>query len=330
MENVLDGYQIVAVDPIHQMEDAHLPKRSSDVAAYVNVIYGCNERCTYCVVPHTRGVEQSRTKEAIVGEIEALVASGYKEVTLLGQNVDSWGRDFSPKQRFSSLLTAVAKIPGLKRVRFLTSHPKYISERVILAVKENSNLMPCFYFPFQHGDNLVLQNMRRGYTRERYLDIVKKIRFHIPDAAIIADCIVGFPGETEEQFENSLDLMRAVKFEQVMTAAYSPRPNTPAADWQDQTSQDVKTRRLETINRLAAEHALERSERFVGRAMPVLVEDVNVRRPTQLVGRNEHSRLVYFEGNYRKLKGKIVKIKITEARAYSLTGEIVCESKTRQ
>ena len=183
--------------------------------------------------------------------------------------------------------------------------------------------MPCFYFPFQSGDNEVLKNMRRGYTRERYLDIVDKIRLHLPDATIIADCIVGFPGETNEQFERTLDLMRIVKFDQIMTAAYSPRPSTPAADWGNQLPEEVKQFRLEMINRLASEHALERSKRFLGRTMKVLVEDVNVKRPSQVVGRNEHSRLVFFDGDYVELKGNIVEVKITEARPYSLTGKLV-------
>ena len=192
-----------------------LPRRKSDITAWVNVIYGCNERCTYCVVPNTRGVEQSRTLEAIVGEITQLVALGYREVTLLGQNVDSWGRDMTPKQKFADLLTAAGNVPGIERVRFLTSHPKYMSERVIAAVAATPTLMPCFNVPFQSGDDDVLRSMRRGYTRQRFLDIVQSIRAVLPDAAITADCIVGFPGETEEQFQRTLSLMDEVKFEQV-------------------------------------------------------------------------------------------------------------------
>ena len=322
LDAAMDGNQVVATDPAYQSEDILPAHRRSDLTAYVNTIYGCNERCTYCVVPNTRGVEQSRTKEAIVSEVEALVAAGYREVTLLGQNIDSWGRDFSPKQRFADLLTAVGKVEGIDRVRFLTSHPKYMSKRVIAAVAENSRLMPCFNIPFQSGDDEVLRNMRRGYSRKRFLGIVKAIREMIPDAAITADSIVGFPGETEEQFQQTLDLMEEVHFESVNTAAYSPRPNTPAAEWTGQLSEEVKRDRLARINRLGAEHALERSSRFLNRIQEVLVEEVNLKRPAQVVGRNEHGRLVFFEGNISELKGKIVPVHITEARSYSLTGEI--------
>lgn len=211
LSKVYEGHQLVATDPAIQTEDSFPAIRNSDITAYVNVIYGCNERCTYCVVPNTRGVEQSRSKDAIVQEVTDLIAAGYKEVTLLGQNIDSWGRDMNPKQRFADLLAAVAEVPGLQRLRFLTSHPKYMSRRVIETVARYPQvIMPCFNVPFQSGSNEVLKQMRRGYTRERYLEIVRNIRSLCPDAAITADCIVGFPGETEEQFQETLTLMEEV------------------------------------------------------------------------------------------------------------------------
>jgi len=232
-----------------------------------------------------------------------------------------------PKQRFADLLTAVASVPGIRRVRFLTSHPKYMSERVIMAIRDNLALCNCINLPFQSGDNEVLKNMRRGYTRERYLEIISVIRQEIPDAAITTDVIVGFPGETDEQFENTLSLMQTVKFDLVNSAAYSPRPNTPSADWTNQVSEQTKRYRLEKLNRLANDHALERSQRFLGRILQVLVEDINIKRPSQVVGRNEHSRLVFFEGDFSSLKGKIVDVEITEARAYSLSGQLVIVEK---
>jgi tRNA-2-methylthio-N6-dimethylallyladenosine synthase len=199
-----------------------------------------------------------------------------------------------------------------------------MSDRVIQAVANNPKLMPCFNVPFQSGDNTVLQNMRRGYTRERYLAIVEAIRKTIPDASIVADCIVGFPGETEEQFQATLALMEAVKFEQVNTAAYSPRPNTPAAEWTGlQLSDEVKQDRLQRINRLATEHALKRSLRFVGRVEEVLVEDVNMKNPRQVYGRNPQSRLIYFDGLISELKGKLVQVRVIEAKPYCLVGELL-------
>jgi len=329
-----EGQQVVAVDPSYQTEDPWLTSPSQQVlrpgdspgaTALVNVIYGCNERCTYCVVPNTRGVEQSRALEAVVGEVQQLVRAGRKEVTLLGQNIDSWGRDMVPKQRFADLLAAVGAVPGLQRLRFLTSHPKYMSPRVVQAVAANPVIMPNFNVPFQSGDNEVLRQMRRGYTRERYLSIVELIRREMPDAAITADCIVGFPGETEEQFQNTLRLMEEVKFDQLFAHAYSPRPFTPAAGWEEQqVPEEVKQDRLQRLKRLATTHALERSQRYVGRVQPVLVEGEHEKDSSLLRGRNPHGRLVYFPrpSPDSDLTGLIVEVQITLARPYSLLGQL--------
>lgn len=221
LEDVLNGNQVVATDPQHIMEDVTKPRRGSTVCAWVNVIYGCNEHCSYCVVPGTRGVEQSRPREAIVKECAALASEGYREVTLLGQNIDAWGRDMEPKGRFADLLRHVADVPGVERLRFVTSHPRYMSPRVIDAVASHDAICPVFHIPFQSGDNGVLHNMRRGYTRERYLSIVRNIREAFPsgEVSITGDVIVGFPGETEEQFRNTVALMEEVQFDACMTAA---------------------------------------------------------------------------------------------------------------
>merc|ERR1719387_1316214 len=267
LEGVFHGNQIVATAPTHIMEDPTQPQRASTVKAWVNVIYGCNERCSYCVVPTTRGAEQSRPRDAVRKEVEQLVQDGYKEVTLLGQNIDSWGSDLRPKQQFADLLRDIGSTPGLARVRFVTSHPRYMSPRVIDAVAETPALCEMFHFPFQSGDDEILKAMERGHTAEQYLQTVARIRERIPDAAITADAIVGFPGETEEQFEATLRLMEEVKFDQLNTAAYSPRPHTPAALWEDQVEEAVKKERLQIINRLAAEHALERRQRYLGRVL---------------------------------------------------------------
>ncbi|KAJ1632088.1 hypothetical protein T492DRAFT_991170, partial [Pavlovales sp. CCMP2436] len=242
LEDALNGNQVVATEPTFIMEDVTKPRRGSAVCAWVNVIYGCNERCTYCVVPGTRGVEQSRPMESIRKEMEDLAAAGYKEITLLGQNIDAYGRDMAPKRKFADLLRflTLAERPGIERVRFVTSHPRYMSENVITAVSESPRLMPVFHIPAQSGDDEVLNKMGRGYTAERYLEIVRKIRAIIPDAAITSDFIVATPGETDKQFEATLELMRTVRFDASMTAAYSPRPNTPMALWPDQLSEDVK------------------------------------------------------------------------------------------
>ncbi len=330
LQQVFDGNQVVATEPIHIVEDITKPRRDSKVTAWVNIIYGCNERCSYCVVPNVRGTEQSRTPEAIKGEMEELGRQGYKEITLLGQNIDAYGRDLpgsTPegrhKQTLTDLLHSVHDIPGIERIRFATSHPRYFTERLIKACDELPKVCEHFHIPFQSGDNEILKAMKRGYTHEKYRRIIAKIREYMPDAAISADAIVGFPGETEAQFENTLKLVDDIGFDQLNTAAYSPRPGTPAALWDNQLSEEVKSDRLQRLNHLVAIKAAERSARYQDRIEEVLVEDQNPKNSTQVMGRTRGNRLTFFPGNIEELKGKIVKVKITEARAFSLTGEVI-------
>lgn len=330
LEQVFNGNQVVATDPVHIFEDITKPRRDSTVTAWVNVIYGCNERCTYCVVPNVRGVEQSRTPEAIRTEMEALGRQGYKEVTLLGQNIDAYGRDLpgtTPEGRhrhtLTDLLYFVHDVPGIERIRFATSHPRYFTERLIRACAELPKVCEHFHIPFQSGDNDVLKAMARGYTHERYRRIIDTIRTYVPDAAISADAIVGFPGETEEQFQNTLKLVSDIGFDQLNTAAYSPRPNTPAAVWEHQLSEAEKSDRLQRLNHLVATKAAERSQRYMGRIEEVLVEDQNPKDPTQVMGRTRNNRLTFFPGFIEPLKGQLVNVHITEVRAFSLTGTAV-------
>mmetsp|Transcript_54855 Transcript_54855/g.164159 ORF Transcript_54855/g.164159 Transcript_54855/m.164159 type:complete len:413 (-) Transcript_54855:203-1441(-) len=323
LEDVSNGNQVVATEAAHIMEDSTKPRRGSAVAAWVNVIYGCNERCTYCVVPTTRGVEQSRPVESIVREVEELVGRGYREVTLLGQNIDAYGRDMIPKRKFSDLLRTVGSIPGLDRLRFVTSHPRYMSLGVIDAVAETPSACENFHVPFQSGSNEVLAAMGRGHTREKYLQIIDRIRTRLPDASITADVIVGFPGETEEQFQETLSLMEEVVFDSANTAAYSPRPNTPAAEWDNQLSEEVKQDRLRRINELNLKHAGERRSRMMGRTAEVLVEERNVKKPTQVMGRTTHGFIVYFDGDIDELRGKLVNVEIDMCQTYYLCGKLV-------
>jgi tRNA-2-methylthio-N6-dimethylallyladenosine synthase len=272
-------------------------------------------------VPTTRGAEQSRPRDASRAAVEALVADGYMEVTLLGQNIDTSGSDLSPKQSFADMLRDIGSTPGLHRMRFVTSHPRYMSMRVIDAVAETPALCEMFHIPFQAGDDDILRSMARGYTAARYLEIVRRIRERLPDAAITADAIVGFPGETEEQFQATLELMEKVRFDQINTAAYSARPHTPAALW-EQVDEKVKKDRLQRINRLAAQHAHERRQRYVGRVVEVLVEGRNPKQPMQVKGRNRQGCPVFFDGDEAELKGKLVNVLIVEALPYSLVGEL--------
>jgi len=329
LEDVANGNQVVATEASHIMEDSTKPRRQSSVAAWVNIIYGCNERCTYCIVPTTRGVEQSRPVESIVGEIEELVKQGFKEVTLLGQNIDAYGRDMLPKRKFSDLLRIVGDVPGLERLRFVTSHPRYMSLGVVDAVADTKAACEYFHIPFQSGSNAILKAMGRGHTREKFLSIVDRIRQRLPDAAITADVIVGFPGETEQDFLDTLDIMKKVKFDTVNTAAYSPRPNTPAATWENQLPEDVKQDRLHRINELNAQHATERRARMMDRVVEVLVEERNVKKPTQVMGRTTHGYIVYFDGDIDELRGQLVNVKIDQCQRYYLAGKITSEEVTK-
>ncbi len=328
LEQVFNGNQLVATEPIHVVEDITKPRRDSRVTAWVNVIYGCNERCTYCVVPNVRGVEQSRMPEVIRAEMAQVGQQGYKEVTLLGQNIDAYGRDLPGvtesgrhQHTLTDLLYYVHDVPGIERIRFATSHPRYFTERLIRACAELPKVCEHFHIPFQSGDNDILKAMSRGYTHEKYRRIINTIREYMPDASISADAIVGFPGETEEQFENTLKLVEDIGFDLLNTAAYSPRPGTPAAVWDNQLSEEVKSDRLQRLNHLVSTKAAQASQRYFGRLEEVLVEDQNPKAPTQVMGRTRGNRLTFFTGDIKELKGKLVQVKITEVRAFSLTGE---------
>jgi len=330
LEQVFEGNQVVATEEIDILEDITKPRRDSNITAWVNIIYGCNERCTYCVVPSVRGIEQSRTPEAIYKEIEDIARQGYKEITLLGQNIDAYGRDLPGvtetgrhKHTFTDLLYYIHDIKGIERIRFATSHPRYFTERLIKACYELPKVCEHFHIPFQSGDNDILKAMARGYTQEKYRSIIAKIREYMPDAAISADVIVGFPGETEEQFQNTLKVVEDIGFDQLNTAAYSPRPNTPAAIWENQLSEEVKSDRLQRLNHLVSTKAAERSQRYLGRIEEVLVEAQNPKDITQVMGRTGGNRLTFFTGDISQLKGQIMKVKINEVRAFSLTGELI-------
>ncbi len=329
LEQVFAGNQVVATETVHINEDITKPRRDSRISAWVNVIYGCNERCTYCVVPNVRGVEQSRTPEAIRAEIEELGRQGYKEITLLGQNIDAYGRDLpgsTPEGRnlhtLTDLLYFVHDVPGIERIRFATSHPRYFTDRLIAACAELPKVCEHFHIPFQSGDNDILKAMSRGYTHEKYRRIIQNIRNIMPHAGISADAIVGFPGETEAQFQKTLDLVEEISFDLLNTAAYSPRPGTPAAIWENQLDEQVKADRLQRINHLVSIKASERSQRYLGLVEEVLVEEQSPKDATQMMGRTRGSRITFFKGD-PKLKGQIVKVKITEARPFSLTGQLV-------
>ena len=327
LEQVASGQQVVATGEHHILEDITTARRDSSVCAWVNVIYGCNERCTYCVVPAVRGREQSRLPEAIKLEMEGLAARGFREITLLGQNIDAYGRDLpgiTPEGRRShtltDLLASVHDVEGLERIRFATSHPRYFTDRLIEACADLPKLCEHFHIPFQSGDNEILRAMARGYTVERYRRIIDRIRARMPDAAISADVIVAFPGESDAQFRRTLALVEEIGFDLVNTAAYSPRPGTPAATWPDQLEEAVKVERLRELNALVERKARQRSERYRGRVEEVLVEGRNPKDPAQLMGRTRTNRLTFFAAGPEHRGGDLVPVRIDTVRPFSLSG----------
>jgi tRNA-2-methylthio-N6-dimethylallyladenosine synthase len=336
LEELLDqvdlGSQVCAIEEIHISEDIATPKRDSDITAWVNIIYGCNECCTYCVVPGTRGKEQSRDPDAIKREVLALGEAGYKEVTLLGQNIDAYGRDlpgFAADDSgrrlwtFSDLLRHVHGAPGIERIRFATSHPRYFTKRLIKTLHELPQVCEYFHIPFQSGNDEILRQMKRGYSMKRYRGIIEYIFELMPNASISADVIVGFPGETEEQFQDTMDIVKEFQFDRVFTAAYSPRPNTPAAEWDNQVADLIKADRLNRLNRLCTEISAARSQRFVGSIQDVLVEDVNPKNDQQVMGRTQHNKIAFFPGNLEEMRGKLITVRVNSATASCLHCEVV-------
>ncbi len=334
LNQVDSGQQVVATDEHHILEDISTARRDSDICAWVNIIYGCNERCTYCVVPSVRGKEQSRTPQAIRLEIERLALQGFREITLLGQNIDAYGRDLPGinlegrrENTLTDLLYYIHDTEGIERIRFATSHPRYFTNRLINACYALPKVCEHFHIPFQSGDNEILKSMSRGYSIEKYRKIIDKIRDRMPDAAISADVIVAFPGETHSQFQKTLKVVEEIGFDQVNTAAYSPRPNTPAAKWDGQLTEEVKINRLQEINSLVERTAKQRNLRYLGRVEQVLVEAINPKDHEQLMGRTRTNRLTFFSMNNEKENsykpGDFVNVYISEARSFSLTGQAV-------
>ena len=266
--------------------------RKSSFAAWVPIMYGCNNFCTYCIVPYVRGRERSRSAEAICHEIEKAVALGYKEFTLLGQNVNSYGKDRGEEEGFSKLLELVDAIPGVERIRYMTSHPRDMSEAVVRTIAESQHICKNFHIPVQSGSSRIMKAMNRGYDRERYLKLVETIRRCVPDAVITTDLIVGFPGETEKDFEETLDLLRTVEYDDAFTFIYSPRKGTPAAGFGAQVPDAVKHERLDRLMALQNEICLKRNKRLVGRTLAVMVEGPSKSNPAMLSGRTDGNDLV--------------------------------------
>ena len=297
-------------------------KRARDFQGWLQISVGCNCVCSYCIVPSTRGREVSRDPEILIAEVERLAGDGVTEVTLLGQNVNSYGRDLPADKRtsFSELLGRVDAVAGIERIRYTSPHPKDMREDVILAHAELRALCEHIHLPLQSGSSAILKRMRRTYTRERYLDRVALIREHVPDCALTTDIIVGFPGETEEEFEQTLEVAEQVGYDGAFTFIYSPRRGTEAAELDEQIPHEIKVERLERLVEVIQRRAAERSQRFVGRTLEVLIEGPSRTDPTRLRGRTRHNKVVNFDGLGEP--GDYVQVEITGATSQTLMGEM--------
>ena len=314
-------------EQLHELQDSAvvLPVHEvGNVTAPVSIVYGCSHACTFCIIPQKRGKERSRALGSIVSEVRSLVSQGVKEVMLLGQIVDRYGYDVPDGPDLADLLRAVNDVEGLERVRFLTSHPNYMTDRILAAIRDLPKVMPQIEVPIQAGNDEVLVNMKREYSQQEYRDLVHKIREYVPEASVNGDIIVGFPGETDEQFEDTYRVLADLKLDKIHLARYSPRPGTVSARrMPDDVPEAVKRERFKRIETLQHDLQAAKNQMYFGRIEPVLVENMHKGRWR---GRNPQGRLVFFD-DPRSLKGEVVNVKITHTGPYSLSGESVDRPK---
>ena len=294
--------------------------RDSKFKAWVNIMYGCDKFCTYCIVPYTRGKQRSRKMDKILEEIKSLKDNDYKEITLLGQNVNAYGKDLNDDSSFAKLLEESAKI-GIERIRFVTSHPWDFTDEMIDVIAKYENIMPYIHLPLQSGSTKILKLMGRRYTKEEYLELFNKIKTRIPNVSITTDIIVGFPNETEEDFNETLDVVNACKYDGAYTFIYSPREGTPAALIKDDVDLKTKEERLYKLNEIVNKYSLEQNKKLVGKTVKVLIEDVSEKDKSKVFGYTDTMKLVNIE-NGNDYIGQIVDVKINDAKSFSLDGII--------
>ncbi len=295
--------------------------RTNNYKAYVNIIYGCNKFCTYCIVPYTRGRERSRAREDILKEVDELIKDGYKEITLLGQNVNAYGKDLYDDYTLGNLLEDIAK-KDIPRVRFMTSHPWDFTDSMVEVIGKYDNIMPSVHLPVQSGSSKILKLMGRRYTRESYLELFKKIKDTVPGVAISTDIIVGFPGESEEDFLETLSLAEECKYDNAFTFIFSKREGTPACLLKDEVSEEEKEERLQRLNKVVNKYFLENNKKLLDRVVPVLVEG-NSEKKDMYYGYTDTNKLINFTAKREVEVGEIVNVKVTEAKTWSLDGELV-------
>lgn len=288
----------------------------------VNIMFGCNNFCSYCIVPYVRGRERSRNPDDILKECRTLAADGVTEVMLLGQNVNSYGKNLNPPVTFASLLSQVEQIPGIKRIRFMTSHPKDLSDELIQVMSQSQKICSHLHLPLQSGSSRILKKMNRRYTKEQYLELVDRIRAAVPDISLTTDIIVGFPGETEEDFQETLDVVRKVRYDSAFTFIYSKRSGTPAAIMEDQVPPEVVKDRFDRLLQLVQEISRQMSSRFTGTVQEVLTEEVNGQDPSLVTGRMSNNLLVHFPGDASMI-GSYRKVRLDECKGFYYMGTLV-------
>ena len=296
-------------------------KRDSKYKAWINIMYGCDKFCTYCIVPYTRGKQRSRLPEYIIKEVEDLIKDGYKEVTLLGQNVNAYGKDLDIDYGMENLLEDVAKT-GIERIRFVTSHPWDFTDKMIEIISKYKNIMPYIHLPLQSGSNNILKLMGRRYTKEEYITLFNKIKKALPYSSITTDIIVGFPNETDEDFNDTLGVVNTCKFDSAFTFIFSPRVGTPAYKMNDNVSLDIKEKRLQVLNELINKYSKEANDKYLEKIVPVLVEGISEKDENMLFGYTDTMKLVNIKGSKDNI-GKIVDVKITDIKTWNMYGEIV-------
>lgn len=314
-ERVIEVYN----RPTEILEDIPV-KRDSNIKAWVNIMLGCDKFCTYCIVPYTRGTQRSRNKDDIINEIIKLKNEGYKEVTLLGQNVNAYGKDLNIDYKMADLLEDAAKT-GIDRIRFVTSHPWDFEDKMIDVISKYPNIMPYIHLPLQSGSDRILKLMGRRYTRKEYITLFNKIKEKVKNVSITTDIIVGFPGETEEDFEETLSLVNECKFDSAFTFIFSPREGTPASKMEDKVTIEEKENRLHRLNELVNKYSLEKNKEYVGKKVKVLIEGKSDKENV-LMGYTDTMKLVNAKGNVDAI-GTIVDVKILDAKTWSLDGEII-------
>ncbi len=295
-------------------------RRGEGPCAWVSVMYGCNNFCSYCIVPYVRGRERSRDKEAIIAEVKTLASEGCKEITLLGQNVNSYGKDKGSDYDFADLLSDVCKVDGIERIRFMTSHPKDISDKLIEVMASNKKVCKQLHLPVQAGNNRVLRSMNRRYTKEEYLEKIAKVKAAMPDITLTTDIIVGFPGETKEEFEDTIDVLKKVRYDTIFSFIYSRRPGTPAAKMEDVLTDEQKKECFNRLLEVQDKISYEKNAALKDRELTVLTEGYSKTDSAVLTGRTDGGKIVNFKGD-ASLIGELVRVKITDVRTWSLIGE---------